>query len=648
MEAETKDKNSTKLSIDGTFYQLMSTSFLKRKTAAREFMDSVAENIYNLLWLKNNVNKDVNLFILTNCEEGIADKILPNWVKLTFLGESSRIGQILNFLISGVGSFSNNVDFLLEVALIFLLGRLYSESNQGDLPAILLIAMASLITFPLFVDFWATFAETDERWKKLVLLCFFPVFPLFSQAHTNWLMWKKAPLEYKIAELTLPNPSINMAQKISESSDLLEMKHKELEAVKTHITKKRFLETILEGQPQGWIKMILVILILSKTKIVTGVEAVFVNLELFGIPSNLLVLSSILIPIWKNSRLYLTTLDRTLTTGGQLALTGFAFFCLLAKSTGIVAASTSALGLFSSLGHWQERQKAFTCAAVFPPNGDGNYYGLNMIGEQMKTPWTSFGVKVCQNGSTDFVDILTKNATDWQPESTPFYNWFDLTTTCWFVLCLGLFRLLAVYAAKHLLSEDFRKVAISTRLCHILYKNLGACPVTFSEWEKATTFPDIWKKYVQERREMWALLVIDFIENLVLLVPLTLSFISMTEYHALLEDTIGVTDIEQTSYRNCLHLLIFSYSIMASSLVLCIVLYHVYNHHVHLWKSLLNEASKIWMEEELELTSFIAKDFDNEVITPTETIVSIESDEQEEVFFIFFHFLFNICNSITD
>ena len=126
-------------------------SFLKRKTAAREFMDSVAENIYNLLWLKNNVNKDVNLFILTNCEEGIADQILPNWVKLTFLGESSRKGQILNFLMSGVGSFSNNVDFLLEVALIFLLGRLYSESNQGDLPAILLIAMASLITFPLFV-----------------------------------------------------------------------------------------------------------------------------------------------------------------------------------------------------------------------------------------------------------------------------------------------------------------------------------------------------------------------------------------------------------------------------------------------------------------------------------------------------------------
>ena len=506
------------------------------------------------------------------------------------------------------------------MALVYVLWQLYSDGGEGDLPSILLITMIVLILFPLFVDYCGSFRNTTKK-QKMDLLSFFPIFPIFSLGSTFSLNCKKASLNYNIDGLTMPSgPSVNLLQKMIESSDKLEKTVEEEEDVNAQIIQKRLLETTVEAQHQAYVKIILVLLYISKTKIATGVEALFVNLEFFGIPSNVLILFT-MFPIFKHCRLYLNTVDRALTAKGQLVLVSFVFFCLLAKATSIVSVFTFPLGLFSSLGHWQEQQKPFTCTAMFPPRGDGFYHGVDRSGELIKKPWSSIGGNICQKGPKEFFDIRTnQTVADWQPESAPFYNSFDLTSTCIAVLCLGVFRLLAIYTAKYLFSEEFRNETFSSRIEHILHNNIGACPVTFTVWENATTFPEIWKKYNQEWNEMLALIVIDFVENILLLVPLTLTFRNMAEHHALLLDTIGVRDIEVTSYKNCLFLMIFSYSIVTSSLVFKIVLYNVYNNHAHLWKTLLAEARKIWKErkyneknfgkEEIQLTAHVKQDFD--------------------------------------
>ena len=254
--------------------------------------------------------------------------------------------------------------------------------------------------------------------------------------------------------------------------------------------------------------MILLLLSLTATKNATGVEALFGNnFSLFFIPSSIILMFSILSPILKNTLCYMKTIDRTLTLGCKLTLAGFVFSCFLGKMVSIVAAFTPPLGLFSILGHLQEQRKPFSCAVMLPPSGDGFYHGVNRRGELTKTSWTSIGGVVCQNGSR-LVDVLntTQDDQDWKPDPASYIP-FDLPFTCLLVAFLGIIRLLAVYAAKYLLSEDFgAETSFCQQICRIIHNNIGATPLT-SEWENATTLPEIGRKFFSQKLEMVALLM---------------------------------------------------------------------------------------------------------------------------------------------
>jgi len=272
--------------------------------------------------------------------------------------------------------------------------------------------------------------------------------------------------------------------------------------------------------------------------------------------------------------------------GCKIILAGFVLSCFLAKTVSIVAVFTPPLGLFSILAHWQD-QTRFSCELMSPYNGDSFYHGVSSRGEVTKTPWESIGGNTCHNG-TDVVDISIGGQ---------YQNvcWLDplmliplsLPQTCIFVICIATTRLLLVLMAKYWLSEDFKR---EFTLCErILHDNIGATPLT-TDWEEGKTLQEMRKKYYEQRLEMVVLLIIDFLENLILLVPVTMTFRKIHECHTLLQDSIGVSGAETASYENCLTLVVLAYIWMFLALFLELVLFYVYNHYMHLWRKILKEA----------------------------------------------------------
>jgi hypothetical protein len=224
---------------------------------------------------------------------------------------------------------------------------------------------------------------------------------------------------------------------------------------------------------------------------------------------------------------------------------------------------------------------------------------VNRKGELTRTDWKTLAGNVCKKG-TQFVEIWRNDHTesDFKAVDASSYVPFNLYLTFALVILLGILRLVAVYTAKFLLSKEFRKEArFADQIDHIMFTNIGAVPDTFTKWENGETYKEIQKKYSQQWNEMLALLTINCFENLTHLVPITLTWIKIAARHSLLEDSIGTTIIEDTSYSNCFSLMVFAYCLAILSFCFQIFLYHLYNNHMHLWKDLLQHSNLKTLKE---------------------------------------------------
>ena len=61
--------------------------------------------------------------------------------------------------------------------------------------------------------------------------------------------------------------------------------------------------------------------------------------------------------------------------------------CLVTKYLSLVAVFTPPLGLLSTMAHWEEQQKPFSCSLVRPPWRDSQD-GLYWSKENVSTNWT--------------------------------------------------------------------------------------------------------------------------------------------------------------------------------------------------------------------------------------------------------------------
>ena len=305
------------------------------------------------LWMKTNLHQDVSSFILLNCTDGFFDKMLPNWFKTKFLGAGGQFGQVLNILKSGVSTFFINLDLFFECGLLILLAVFHYAALEG-LMLIVFSALACLVIIPMFINYCRLFRNTTNR-QKVFLFCGVPIFPIVTQISIIQHLYTKATLQLEIDALTMPSsPTSLLAMKISRTdaelwgkiekldevksiisehrllktsslannicrtADELWMYINKSEKVKSVITKQRLLETSAEGQPQAYIKVILLLLTLSSTPNALIPETIFgKDLAFLGFPSQLVLTAFIILPILMNALFYLKTIDKKTNHGGK-------------------------------------------------------------------------------------------------------------------------------------------------------------------------------------------------------------------------------------------------------------------------------------------------------------------------------------------
>lgn len=587
--------------ISVVFFFIMKMDYEIRKQSARIFMENIAQNYNFQLWMKNNLHPDVVEFISQNCEIGFFDRILPNFVKTKFLGAGGQFGQVVNTIKSGVSAFSINLDLFFDCGFLVLLAYMHSAALEGGILTIIFWVMASLVFLPTFFNYCKLFARKTSK-QMLLLFCGFPIFPIVTQSSTILLMHTKAIIQFDIDAMTMstgPSSNMALANKMCRTADLLWKKLEKLEQVKSEITKQRLLETSAEGQPQSYIKLILLFLTLSATPLYTIPKTIFgKDLKFYGFPPAMVLTAFIVLPIVKNAYFYLKTIDKKRTTVGSILLILFIFFCLLGKFVGIVTVFSPPLGLFSIHGHWKAQQKPFSCALMDPPNGDGFYYGASEE-EVKRTSWMDISGNTCKDGQT-YRDIVTGLETNWDPQEVSIF--MNLQETCLFVCAIALIRLLAIFVSKRLISTSFRESKCVDKISHMIYNSLGAVPLTHCTWEDATTFHEIGLKYQQENKEMMTLLAINLFENILLILPMAITFPSIVERHLTLQRSIGVTDLESRSLRNSVLLVVCSLVAVVGSYVLEIILWQAYYRHGHSQKILLNQARNLSKEKVFKIT----------------------------------------------
>ena len=155
-----------------------------------------------------------------------------------------------------------------------------------------------------------------------------------------------------------------------------------------------------------------------------------------------------------------------------------------------------------------------------------------------------------------------------------------LPATILYVLGLVLLRILAIAAAKKFLLKtrpDWQFVLL----------NIGATPVTSAGLERAENFQEMWRNYLAQFQETLLLLAAHAVENLLLLVPLAITFYKVAARHALLTQSVGTVQSEEESYRNCLVLLLASLGTALVSLPLQAGVFWLHIHHGVMWKEAL-------------------------------------------------------------
>ena len=96
--------------------------------------------------------------------------------------------------------------------------------------------------------------------------------------------------------------------------------------------------------------------------------------------------------------------------------------------------------------------------------------------------------------------------------------------------------------------------------------------------------------------EMLALSGIHLVENMLMMIPLTLTFVKISARHALLEHSIGVTAMETYSMDMSMALLLVGYLVAVLSFILEDIVYYIYHKYFNIWGMLLRDADTLEKE----------------------------------------------------
>ena len=150
-------------------------------------------------------------------------------------------------------------------------------------------------------------------------------------------------------------------------------------------------------------------------------------------------------------------------------------------------------------------------------------------------------------------------------------------------------RMFNIILVKQFWFRDEQKMSLMKRWNYIVW-NVGATPVTCIELDRAKSFKELREKLQLQFNETLFLLTCHFWENILLVVPLFLTYQKISARHHLLSRSVGVLPIETESHENIQALLAACVGSVAAGLALQCGLAWLFSRHGSSWAQQVRQA----------------------------------------------------------
>ena len=289
------------------------------KVASINFFDlgkrKFGSQLRTLNWMSENLEDSNSVAIMDSYEEGFLTRCMPVWTR-NFLHRKSgmKMKMAKIYVKAGFGfinAFYSQANLMFD---LYLLSILISSHPKGyPLRKTVISAMATFIYFPLLANSLLEFLPwilAQKSWKKFLLLLCLPLMPVTTVLAEFIQKLRKTVIGYIVqrilAELFNKTREEVPAALAKTYQKGLEESRRKNYSIGVVLARMKLLDATLEGQPQSLMKILLMLLLVSETKVLSGVEAEFGQTDSLapGVPNRILIIGSIILIVLKSSIFY--------------------------------------------------------------------------------------------------------------------------------------------------------------------------------------------------------------------------------------------------------------------------------------------------------------------------------------------------------
>ena len=359
-----------------------------------------------------------------------------------------------------------------------------------------------------------------------------------------------------------------------------------LRDTKYHVA--QFIQTDLglESHLQSVISIILLLLSVSQTKTISGLDQLIANEQIFYLPTNVALVISIIWSLYSCIHAHLKGVAKKRdysTTKSFLATLVFASSSIAIRIFSYVLFLTPCLGLFNCLRHLQGEMYPYynPYFSYVDVNDDSFHFGnASTVRWSKITRWTY--VKPAQV----------------EPPQLTLYTILSISQHLYLLLAMILLNIVFLLFLKRLTNPDvFKTFSLIDNVVHAVCNCF--IPHPMEEWDEGKfskvqlskssvvflsgkgSVSDHKSRKAKVLEEMLASILLNFAFNLMLLTPMIFLGINAFERHDILVDSIGVYPEEIQAYDQIKLMIILGYTALLILTLIQVLSYYLYNGRFH-------------------------------------------------------------------
>merc|ERR1719318_2213886 len=577
--------------------------------------------------IKNYLDPSIFQTVVEDIEPGLIRKFTP-WLE-TFL-EKIDERKWMRWLLRKVKEVSTiyidlSKDFLLVISITMAIGGISSLIDfPTKLTSIVVFCFLASILFPLLMSSLLLAEEAiDEStesssrkekiyiFMKFILLSFLNPMILIDQYETN-----KEKLDEAVGTIR-DKKDIEKVLKLQQKAQSLKTKYVNFVRIDLQ------LETMFQTAGQ----ILLLLLTITKTSTTGGLENIFKKTSI----SYLVISIGWSVKTCFMENLKSKTLDKPfMQFSSKMVVLVWAICVATKRILVLVFFFVPAFGLLDLLYHWNYEQTPFAVSESGKLTNKDTLYLHN----SNPLPWAHLDRWIYAD--PEYEESLAENG-KYEPVFLGFKTSIPPPYTLYTGLSLGQYFILfwvilavhtiAIAYTKWFMSKDYRKTSYLKMFVHAL-ESLDF-PNAFLDWDTLHGTIQAHKDRLQKvTKEVTAVMAVNFIFNLLLLIPMFHTVTNIWERHEILGRTIGTKEEENISNDNATFWLTAVTSLYFIFSIMELFLYMFYNYKAHPWKDIIQET-KVTKEELKVLKNNFEAKLEAKLIDANEKLRVAKAENEE-------------------